>query len=456
MYQEIAQKKFDALKHKRDVVILGIETSCDETAAALVLNGRRLLSNVISSQIELHRKFGGVVPEVASRNHTLAINAVVNEALAKAGIRAQDLDAIAVTYGAGLAGALLVGVSYAKAMAYALGLPLIRVNHIEAHICANFIRASEELGVRSEGRRTCQRAGTPDAEHKNNGLAQTIPSAIPNSSLLTPNSSSLPTSSFLLPTSFPIPHSPSPIPPFLAVAASGGHTGIIEVRDYHDYRLIGGTVDDAIGEAFDKVARLLSLPYPGGPEIDRLSKLGKPVINFYKHSKGVDKDLRLSYSGLKTAVVNYINTAKMKGEVINVPDVCASFTRQAVDLLVDTAVYAAKERGYDTIVLAGGVAANGYLRERLDGLASAGRRPTNEELGIRSEELRIDFGKSITPHSSLLIPHFKIFYPPPVLCTDNAAMVASRAYFSILAGEDLADLHLNAESGLQIKGEKLG
>ncbi|MCL2676168.1 MAG: tRNA (adenosine(37)-N6)-threonylcarbamoyltransferase complex transferase subunit TsaD, partial [Firmicutes bacterium] len=347
MYQGIAQKKFRELKSKKSVAILGIETSCDETAAAVVVNGRSLLSNVISSQVELHRSFGGVVPEVASRNHLLAINAVANEALAEAGIKAENLDAIAVTHGAGLAGALLVGVSFAKAAAYALGLPLIKVNHIEAHICANFIGAHEESGA---------------------------------------------------------------TPPFLAVAASGGHTSIIEVLDYHDYRMIGGTVDDAIGEAFDKVARLLGLPYPGGPEIDRLSREGKPVINFYKHNRGIDKRLKLSYSGLKTAVVNYLNTARMRGEEVNVADVCASFTHQAVDLLVETARYAAKERGYDTIVLAGGVAANGYLRERLGEIGQA--------------------------------ESFNIFYPPPVLCTDNAAMVASRAYFSILAGEDSAGLDL--------------
>ena len=354
MYQMIAQEKFNALRNKREVVILGIESSCDETAAAVVKDGRILFSNVIASQIEIHRKFGGVVPEVASRNHTLAVNAVAEEALRVAGVKPENLDAVAVTHGAGLAGALLVGVSFAKATAYALAKPLIKVNHIEAHIAANFITH-------------------PDLK-----------------------------------------------PPFLAVAASGGHTGIIAVKDYNDYRLLGGTVDDAIGEAFDKVARLLDLPYPGGPEIDRLAKCGNPAIDFYKHAKSVDKDLKLSYSGLKTAVVNYLNSAKMRGAAIVKADVCASFTRQAVDLLVNTAIYAASLHQYKTIVLAGGVAANSYLREKLAFAA--------EKEGLA------------------------VFCPPPVLCTDNAAMVAARAYYSVLAGTDLAGLDLNAESGLKLNG----
>ena len=345
-------EKFNELRHKDKIVILGIETSCDETATAVVENGRILHSNVILSQIPLHQKFGGVVPEVASRNHILAINGVIDKALKQAQMQAKDLDAIAVTYGAGLIGALLVGVSTAKAIGYALKIPLIKVNHIEAHVCANFI-AHKDL-----------------------------------------------------------------TPPFLCVAASGGHTSLIAVDEHNTYNSLGGTVDDAIGEAFDKVARLLGLPYPGGPEIDKLAKKGAANIDFYKTPKSINKDLRLSYSGLKTAVVNYVNSAKMAGREIVIEDICASFTKQAVDLLVDTTMFAAKERGDKVIALAGGVAANTYLRNRLQ-----------EE----TQKAEMDF-----------------FVPSLDLCTDNAAMVASRAYFSILAGTDLAGLDLNAKSNVKV------
>ncbi len=210
----------------------------------------------------------------------------------------------------------------------------------------------------------------------------------------------------------------------MALAASGGHTGIIAVNGYNEYRLLGGTVDDAIGEAFDKVARLLGLPYPGGPEVDKLSESGKPVIDFFKHEKGINKDLRLSYSGLKTAVVNYLNTAKMRGETPDPADVCASFTKAAVDTLAETVLYAAKTHGLRQIALAGGVAANRYLRRKLCAEA--------EKTG------------------------YPVFIPPPVLCTDNAAMVAARAYFSIREGTDLAGLELNAESGLRVKAMEDG
>ena len=345
-------KQFNNLRGKRDTVILGIESSCDETAAAIVRGGREVLSSVISSQIEIHKRFGGVVPEIASRNHTMSINGVVDEALKTAGMNFSDLDAIAVTYGAGLAGALLVGVSAAKAYSYANNLPLIKVNHIEGHIAANYVQFKD----------------------------------------LTP--------------------------PFTAVVASGGHTSLIDVKDYNVFSLIGGTVDDAIGEAFDKVARLLGLPYPGGPNIDRLSKKGTPNINFFKTQKGVRKDLSLSYSGLKTAVVNYVHNLKQKGEEIPVEDICASFTHNAVDLLCDTAVAAAENLGHDKIVLAGGVASNTYLRESLA-----------EKGGKRG---------------------FKVLYPQPVLCTDNAVMIASRAFFSAFEGQNLADLSLNAVSNLRI------
>ena len=338
-------------------LILGIETSCDETAAAVVANGRVVLSNIIFSQIDIHAKFGGVVPEVASRNHTLSINAVIDEALKVAGVKASDLDAIAVTHGPGLLGALLVGVSSAKALSYALGKPLIMVNHLEAHVAANY------LEFNSEGDKA-----------------------------------------FLE-------------PPFLSIVASGGHTGILLVESYTGFKQIGGTVDDAIGEAFDKVARLLGLPYPGGPEVDRLAKLGKPTIDFFKTTKGVNKDFTLSYSGLKTAVVNYVNISNMTGKKIVVEDICASFTRQAVDILIETALAAAKKEGVNKIALAGGVAANSYLRQKLlEKCAKSG---------------------------------IETFIPPHILCTDNAAMVAVRAHYSFVEGKDIADLTLNANAGLR-------
>lgn len=349
------QDRYAALKNKRDIVILGIESSCDETAASVVRNGREMLSNVILSQIDIHKVFGGVVPEVASRNHTLALPDIADEALKQAGMTEKDIDAVAVTYGAGLIGALIVGVSAAKALAYAWNKPLIKVNHLEGHIAANFI------------------------EH------------------------------------------PELEPPFLSVVASGGHTGIIWVKDYCTYEQMGGTTDDAIGEAFDKVARLLGLGYPGGPAIDRLSKQGKPVISFYKTEKHANSRHTLSYSGLKTAVVNYVHNLRQRGEAIPVEDICASFTHAAVDVLVETAIDCAIERGTDKIILAGGVAANSYLKSKLTFEA--------ENRGL----------KTISPSLKL--------------CTDNAAMIASRAFFSLRQGMDLGGLRLNAVSNLDI-GER--
>ena len=255
-----------------------------------------MLSNIIASQIEIHRRFGGVVPEVASRNHTLALPAVIDEALKTANITARELDAVAVTYGAGLIGALLVGVSAAKAYAYAINKPLIAVNHIEAHVAANYI---------SE---------------------------------------------------------PSLTPPFAALVASGGHTLLLDISDYNEYKMLGGTLDDALGEAFDKVARTVGLPYPGGPNVEKMAKEGNANIAFFKHAKGVRGDLSLSYSGLKTAVVNYVNTLKQKGEEIPTADICASFTKEAIELLSKTATEAVKRSGRNRLVLAGGVASNGDLR----------------------------------------------------------------------------------------------
>lgn len=349
MYE--TEKKFEILKSKKDVLVLGIESSCDETACAVVKNGREVLSNVISSQIAVHRLFGGVVPEVASRNHTMAVTSCIDSALKNAGVTLDDIDAIGVTYGAGLAGALLVGVTAAKALSMATGKPLVKVNHIEGHICADLVQF------------------------------------------------------------------PSLEPPFLALVASGGHTLIIDVAGYCDYRLMGGTTDDAIGEMFDKTARLLGLPYPGGPEVDRLSKEGKAAIKFYHVRKTVNRDLSLSYSGLKTAVVNYLHNAVQRGEEVNKADVCASVTKEAVDLLTDTVFEAARRCGRKTVALAGGVAANSYLRERL--------KSEGEKQGCT------------------------VLYPEPVLCTDNAVMIAARAYYSIREGKNLADLSLNAQPSLR-------
>ncbi len=334
---------------EKDVYILGIESSCDETSAAVVLNGRKCLSNVIASQIELHRRFGGVVPEIAGRNHLLAVMPVVDKALSEAGIGMDKLDAIAVTYGPGLIGCLLVGVAAAKAMAYALGIPLIKTDHIQGHIAANFI-------------------AFPQLE-----------------------------------------------PPLLALVASGGHTSIVSVEDYNTFVPVSATLDDAIGESFDKVARILGLPYPGGPEIDRHGRQGKANIKFCPnlHVRG---DLAYSFSGLKTAVVNYVHNLRQRGEEIPVDDICASFTAEAVGYTVDTFIRCAKERGKKNLALAGGVAANTHLRSQLAAEC--------EKNG------------------------FTLFVPPPVLCTDNAAMIAARGYYSFIAGKDEAGLDLNAKSVL--------
>jgi N6-L-threonylcarbamoyladenine synthase len=333
-------------------LILGIETSCDETAAA-VLNGREVLSNIISSQIEIHRLYGGVVPEVASRNHTMAISFVVKEAISKAGVSFKDIGAVAVTFGAGLLGALLIGVSYAKALSYALKVPLIAVNHITGHIAANYI-ANKDLE-----------------------------------------------------------------PPFICLLASGGHTAVIEVKGYNDFLVMGSTQDDAVGEAFDKVARMLDLKYPGGPEIDKLAKDGKPVIELPKAYKGAEH-LNFSYSGLKTAVLNYINTAKMKGLEFNKADIAASFQKAAVGYLVENAIEAAKRKNINKIVIAGGVGANSELRKMMD--------------------------------SEALKKNIKVYYPPLNLCTDNAAMIACQGYYMMKEGVGMADLTLDADASLRLAG----
>ena len=329
------------------MIVLGIESSCDETSAAVVRDGRECLSDVIASQIEIHRRFGGVVPEIAGRNHLLAVIPAVDEALRKAGVKKEELDAVAVTYGAGLIGCLLVGVSAAKAIAYALGIPLVKVNHIQGHIAANFI-------------------AFPELE-----------------------------------------------PPLLSLVASGGHTSIVSVEDYNTYIPVSATLDDAIGESFDKVARILGLPYPGGPEIDKRAKRGSANIKFCPnlHVRG---DLSYTFSGLKTAVVNYVHNLKQRGEEIPVDDICASFTAEAVGYTVDTFIRCAEERGVKRLALAGGVAANSYLRSLL--AAECERRG------------------------------FELFVPPPSLCTDNAAMIAARGSFALKDGKDIAGLDLNARS----------
>lgn len=338
-----------------DIKILAIETSCDETSAAVVVNGREVLSNIISSQIDIHTKFGGVVPEVASRKHVEAIGFVVQEALDKAGVTLDEIDAIGVTYGPGLVGALLVGLQYAKGLAYALKKPLIGVNHIEGHISANFIQYKELK------------------------------------------------------------------PPFVCLVVSGGHTFIVYMKDYGEFEVLGQTRDDAAGEAYDKVARAIGLGYPGGPKIDKLSKEGNPqAIKFPRANFHDDKSLDFSFSGVKSAVLNYLNQMEMKKEEINKADVAASFQKAVVDFLVDNAMKACKLKKVNKIAVAGGVAANSCLRETL---ISAGRKE-----------------------------NIDVLFPEFVLCTDNAAMIGSAAYFEYIKG-NVAPLTLNAIPNLKL-GER--
>ena len=278
------------MKENKDVTILAIESSCDETAAAVVRNGREVLSNVISSQIDLHKLYGGVVPEIASRKHIEKINQVIEEALKEAGKPLDDIDAIGVTYGPGLVGALLVGVAAAKAIAWARKIPLVGVHHIEGHISANYIEH-------------------PDLE-----------------------------------------------PPFLCLVASGGHTHLVKVEDYGKYEILGRTRDDAAGEAFDKVARAIGLGYPGGPKIDKVSKEGNPDAIHFPRAAVAENEYDFSFSGLKSAVLNYLNGCQMKGEEINQADVAASFQKAVVDVLVSHSLHAVKAYGLNKFAIAGGVA----------------------------------------------------------------------------------------------------
>ena len=337
-----------------DILILAIESSCDETSSAVVKNGREVLSNVIASQIETHKIFGGVVPEIASRQHILAIDGVVSQALEQANVGFDDITAIAVTYGPGLVGALLVGLSHAKALAFALNKPLIPVHHIEGHIAANYIQQ-------------------PDWE-----------------------------------------------PPFVCMVVSGGHTHLVYIRDYDDFEILGRTRDDAAGEAYDKVARVIGLPYPGGPQIDRLSNEGDPFAIDFPRVTLENDTYDFSFSGLKSAVLNYINKAKMKNEPVNDADVAASFQQAVIEVLVQKAMRACKEYGSDKLALAGGVSANKHLR--------AAMQAACDENGI------------------------KMCVPAPVLCTDNAAMIGSAGYYEYIKGKR-ADMSLNAYPGLKL-GER--
>ena len=341
-------------KVEEDVYILAIESSCDETAASVVKNGREVLSNVISSQIALHTLYGGVVPEIASRKHIEKINQVIQAALDEANMTLDDMTAIAVTYGPGLVGALLVCVADAKAIAYAAKKTLVGVHHIEGHVSANFIEH-------------------PDLE-----------------------------------------------PPFVCLIVSGGHTHLVIVKDYGEFEIIGRTMDDAAGEAFDKVARAVGLGYPGGPKVDKAAKEGNPHAMEFPRAKVGGSAYDFSFSGMKSAVLNYINQSEMKGETINVPDLAASFQNAVVEVLVSRAVAAAKEYGYDKLAIAGGVASNSALR--------AGMKEACEKEGI------------------------KFYYPSPIFCTDNAAMIGAAAYYEYINGAR-AGWDLNAVPNLKL-GER--
>ena len=338
----------------KEIKILAIESSCDETAAAVVVNGRDVRSNVISSQIALHTLYGGVVPEIASRKHIEKINQVIEQALSDASVTLDDIDAIGVTYGPGLVGALLVGVAEAKAISYAKNIPLVGVHHIEGHISANYIE-NKELE-----------------------------------------------------------------PPFLCLVVSGGHTHLVKVLDYGKYEILGRTRDDAAGEAFDKVARAIGLGYPGGPKIEKVSHEGNPHAMEFPRAKIEDGPYDFSFSGVKSAVLNYLNGCKMKGETWNQADVAASFQKAVTDVLVANAMHAVGEYHVDKFAIAGGVASNSALR--------AAMKKACEEKGVQ------------------------FYYPSPIYCTDNAAMIGAAAYYEYISGAR-AGLDLNAVPNLKL-GER--
>lgn len=324
------------MEKEKDVYILAIESSCDETAAAVVKNGREILSNIIYSQIALHTEYGGVVPEIASRKHIEKINQVIEQALSEAHMQLKEMNAIAVTYGPGLVGALLVGVSAAKAISFAAEIPLIGVHHIEGHISANYIE-------------------NKDLE-----------------------------------------------PPFICLVVSGGHSHLVAVEDYGKYQIIGRTRDDAAGEAFDKVARAIGLGYPGGPKIDKISKEGNPDAIHFPRAKVAESEYDFSFSGLKSAVLNYLNSCEMKGEEINRADVAASFQKAVIDVLTEHSMNAVRHYGYDKFAIAGGVASNSSLRAAM-------------EKACREEKITF-------------------YHPSPVFCTDNAAMIGTAGYYEYRKG----------------------
>lgn len=333
-------------------ITLGIESSCDETAIAVVADGREILSNVISSQIDIHTKFGGVVPEIASRHHLENINEVLEQALAEAGVLSlRDVDLIGVTNGPGLIGAVVIGVATAKALSFATGIPLVGVNHMHGHVSANYLQY-------------------PDLE-----------------------------------------------PPFLALIVSGGHTNLVQVTDYNRCEVLGGTRDDAVGEAYDKVARVIGLGYPGGPKVDRTAREGDPEAVHFKRVMLEEGSLDFSFSGLKTQALNYINREKMAGRELNIPDICAGFQQSIIDVLVHKAMLAAERTGADRLVVAGGVGANSALRTALD--------------------------------EACLSRGIALYAPAPILCTDNGAMIASAAYYKYQQ-EGADDLHLDAYANLPL------
>ena len=334
-----------------DNLILAIESSCDETSAAVIKNGRQVMSCVISSQIEIHKKFGGVVPEVASRNHILNISSVVGEAMEKANVQYSDLSAVAVTYGPGLIGALLVGVSYAKGIAAANNIPLVAVNHIHGHIAANYITHAE----------------------------------------LTP--------------------------PFVCLVASGGHSHILYVEDYMKFEILGRTRDDAAGEAFDKIARVIGLGYPGGPKIESLAKEGDDTAMKFPRVEFADAPYDFSFSGVKTSVINYLHNAEQKGVCVNSANIAASFQKAVTDVLTAHTIRACLDKKVSKVVLAGGVSANGALREAF--MCAAQKN------------------------------NLELYYPQPIYCTDNAAMIGCAGYYKFLEG-DFADSSLNAVANLKL------
>ena len=339
------------MNNNEDILTLALESSCDETSCAILKGGRTILSNIISTQIPIHQKFGGVVPEIASRKHIVNVMPVIDEALRVAGVELKDINQVAVTYGPGLVGALLVGVSAAKALAFALDVPLIGVNHLEGHIFANFL-------------------STPDLE-----------------------------------------------PPFMALVVSGGHTSLVHVKGYNSFSLMGQTRDDAAGEAFDKVARVMGLPYPGGPQIDRLAKEGNPLAIDFPQALQQKGNYEFSFSGLKSAVLNYLNSMKLKKQEVNKADVAASFQRAVIEVLTAKALEALNQTGLKKLVLAGGVAANSALEARLREAAKAN--------------------------------NIEFFYPSTILCTDNAAMIGCRGYYQSIIG-DFANPYLNAVPALEL------